>query len=145
MSKVPKFQFEDYPSAKTAKVAKLYSAESPQATTTEARPLTCESCSWYELNPWTRDPALGAWCHFRMEHLVVGSAACEEFSRGEMSPRQPPKQAPAVPATVSPASLEPSLSGASAHPCRLPPLQSKLWPESPAKVGEEPKSKPEVV
>ena len=31
MSKVPKFQFEDYPPAKPAKVAKLYSGETPQA------------------------------------------------------------------------------------------------------------------
>jgi hypothetical protein len=51
---------------------------------------TCESCPWYTLNPWTRDPALGAWCHYRMEHLVVGGAACEEFQYGEIQPQGGP-------------------------------------------------------
>jgi len=86
-SKVPKFQFENDPPAKPAKVAKLYSTESPQATS-EVSPVTCESCPWYELNPWTHYPDFGAWCHRQMEHLVVGSLACEEFRHGEVPPRQ---------------------------------------------------------
>jgi hypothetical protein len=53
---------------------------------------TCESCPWYELNPWTRDPALGAWCHRRMEPLATGAPACEEFNRGEVPSRQSYKQ-----------------------------------------------------
>ena len=67
---------------------------------------TCESCPWYELNPWTRDPALGAWCHRRMEPLVTGGPACEEFRRGEVPSRQPYKYVPAVPAAGAPASSE---------------------------------------
>jgi hypothetical protein len=60
-------------------------------------PVTCAAaCPWYELNPWTRDPALGAWCHHWMEHLVVGGAACEEFSRGEVLSRQPHKKVTAT-------------------------------------------------
>ena len=70
--------------------------EPPQARP-PAPPVTCAAaCPWYELNPWTRDPALGAWCHYRMEHLVVGGAACEEFSRGEVPSRQPYKQVTAT-------------------------------------------------
>jgi hypothetical protein len=57
---------------------------------------TCESCAWYELNPWTRDLALGAWCHYRMDPLVVGSAACGEFARGEVPPRQNYDRVPQV-------------------------------------------------
>jgi len=98
-SKVPKFQFENDPPAKPAKVANLYPTEAPQATP-EVRPVTCESCPWYELNPWTHYPTFGAWCHRQMEHLVVGSAACGEFRRGEVPPRQPHKQVPAVPAAT---------------------------------------------
>ena len=83
------------PPAKVVKPAKLHPVEPPQASP-EAPPATCESCRWVELNPWTSDPALGAWCHYRMKHLVVGSAACGEFRRGEVHPRQPHKQVPAV-------------------------------------------------
>jgi hypothetical protein len=69
-------------------------------------PATCKSCPWYELNPWTRDPALGAWCHRRMEPLATGGPACEEFRRGEVPPRQPYEQVPAVPSTTPPGSPE---------------------------------------
>jgi hypothetical protein len=69
--------------------------------------VTCAAaCPWYELNPWTRDPALGAWCHRRTEPLAAGSPACEEFRHGEVPPRQPYEQAPAVPAATSPAPQE---------------------------------------
>jgi hypothetical protein len=64
-------------------------------------PQTCESCPSYELNPWTHYPDFGAWCHRQMQHLVVGSPACEEFQHGAVAPRQPHKQVP-VPATTSP-------------------------------------------
>jgi hypothetical protein len=67
---------------------------------------TCESCPWYTLNPWTRDPALGAWCHYRMDHLMVGSPTCEEFRRGEVPPRQNNERAPQVQPSMSPASQE---------------------------------------
>jgi hypothetical protein len=97
MSKVPKFCFEDSPPAKPAKVAKLYSTESPQATS-EVRPVTCESCPWYDLNPWTHYPDFGAWCHFRMEHLVVGRHACEEFDRKAVPIKATPNPAPLAPA-----------------------------------------------
>jgi len=59
MSKVPKFCFEDSPPAKPAKVAKLYSTESPQATsqvqplTSPARlehVLTCYECHHFKAN-----------------------------------------------------------------------------------------------
>jgi hypothetical protein len=83
-----------------AKPAKLHPVEPPQASP-EAPPATCELCLWFELNPWTSGPALGAWCHYRMEHLVVGSGACGEFRRGEVPPMQPHKKVPAVPATMS--------------------------------------------
>ena len=66
-------------------------------------PATCESCPWHELNPWSHDPALGAWCHRRMEPLATG-APCEEFA-GEV-PRQPYKYVPAFPAAGAPASSE---------------------------------------
>ena len=80
--------------------------EPPQARP-PAPPVTCApACPWYELNPWTRDPALGAWCHYRMEHLVVGGAACEEFSRGEVPARHPHKQVPVVPAATYPGNPE---------------------------------------
>jgi hypothetical protein len=61
-------------------------------------PATCESCPWYALNPWTHYPDFGAWCHFRMEHLVVGSPACEEFKRGEVPLKATPNTAPQAPA-----------------------------------------------
>jgi hypothetical protein len=105
MSKVPKFHFEEHPPAKVAKPAKLHPVE-PTQNGPETTPAACEACPWYELNPWTHYPDFAAWCHYRMEHLVVGSAACEEFSCGEMPPRQPHKQVPAVPATMSKAPQE---------------------------------------
>ena len=104
-SKVPKFQFENDPPAKPAKVANLYSTESPQATP-EVRPVTCESCPWYELNPWTHYPDFGAWCHRQMEHLVVGSLACEEFRHGEVPPRQNHERVLQVQPLTSPGSQE---------------------------------------
>ncbi len=69
-------------------------------------PATCESCPWHTMNPWTHDPALGAWCHRRMEPLATGNPACEEFRRGEVPPRQPYEQGPAVPSVTSPAPQE---------------------------------------
>jgi hypothetical protein len=65
--------------------------------------LSCAKCPWYQSNPWTHYPELGAWCHYRMEHLVVGGAACEEFCRGEVPSRQPFKQVPASRPVTSPA------------------------------------------
>jgi hypothetical protein len=49
MSKVPKFQFEDYPSAKPAKVANLHPVPAPQAGPQE-HVLTCSSCPHFEAN-----------------------------------------------------------------------------------------------
>ena len=67
-------------------------------------PATCESCPWYELNPWTHYPDFGAWCHFRMEHLVVDSAVCEEFQHGKVSARQNHERVPSTsPAPQAPA------------------------------------------
>ena len=106
MSKVPKFCFEDSPPAKPAKVAKLYSGETPQASPS-ACPVTCESCPWYELNPWTHYPDFGAWCHHQMEHLVVGSPACEEFQHGEVPARQNHDQVPQVQTSAFPAPQAP--------------------------------------
>jgi hypothetical protein len=87
MSKVPEFQFEDYPPAKPAKVAKFDSKEAPQASP-PAPPATCAAaCNWYTSNPWSHDPTLLWWCHRWMEPLAAGSAACEEFQHGEVPPR----------------------------------------------------------
>ena len=69
-------------------------------------PATCESCPWYELNPWTHYPDFGAWCHYRMEHLLVGSATCEEFRRGEVPLRQNHERVPHVQSSTSPAPQE---------------------------------------
>ena len=71
-------------------------------------PATCESCPWYALNPWTHYPDFGAWCHHRMEHLVVGSPACEEFRRGEVPPRQNHERVSQVQPPTSPAPLAPA-------------------------------------
>jgi hypothetical protein len=106
MSKVPKFQFEDCPPAKPAKVANLYPTEAPLASPS-ACPVTCAAaCPWYSSNPWSHDPTLLGWCHRRMEPLAAGSPACEEFRHGEVPPRQPYEQVPAVPAATSPAPQE---------------------------------------
>jgi len=100
MSKVPKFHFEDYPPAKPAKVAKLYSGEAPQASPPTG-PVTCAAaCPWFASNPWSHDPTLLGWCHRRMDPLAAGSPACEEFRHGEVPPMQPYKQVPAVPAAT---------------------------------------------
>lgn len=81
-SRVPKFDFEDPPPAKPAKVAKHYS-RGPQASP-PSRPVSCAAaCHWYASNPCNHDPDFGAWCHRQMEHLVVGSPTCEEFRRGD--------------------------------------------------------------
>lgn len=120
MSKVPKFHFEDQPPAKVVKPAKPesidattfatfaffangksqnqhlhFTAEESQ-TDPEVLPATCSACSWYELNPWTRYPDFAAWCHYRMEHLVVDSPSCAEFRRGDLPPKQAPQQASTV-------------------------------------------------
>jgi hypothetical protein len=97
-----------------AKPAKLHPVE-PTQNGPEITPATCEACPWYELNPWTHYPDFTAWCHYRMEHLVMGSAACEEFSRGEMPLRQPRKQVPAVLATISKVPQERILTCADCH------------------------------
>ena len=104
--------------------------EESQEPTPPPPPATCESCPWYELNPWTHDPALGAWCHRRMEPLATGSPACEEFRRGEVPSRQPYEHVPAVPAVTSPAS-----SGARS-PARMPPLRGQPWTEPASRLGE---------
>jgi len=69
-------------------------------------PATCEPCPWYALNPWTHYPDFGAWCHYRMEHLVVGSLACEEFRRGEVPLRQNHERVPQIQPSASPAPQE---------------------------------------
>jgi hypothetical protein len=92
-------------SAKPAKVANLQPVEALQVSPS-ACIVTCAACPWYELNPWSRDPALGAWCRYLMEGLVVGSPACEEFNRGEVPPRQNHEPVPQVQLSVSPASQE---------------------------------------
>jgi hypothetical protein len=70
---------------KTYKPDVLTYLSKPASTSTSQ---TCEPCPWYVLNPWTHYPGWGAWCHYRMEHLVAGSPACEEFRRGEVPLRQ---------------------------------------------------------
>jgi hypothetical protein len=69
-------------------------------------PATCEPCPWYVLNPWTHYPDFGAWCHRQMVHLVVGSAACEEFRRGEVPLRQNHERVPQIQPSKSSAPLE---------------------------------------
>jgi len=69
-------------------------------------PATCESCPWYELNPWTQYPTFGAWCHRQMEHLVVGRLACEEFHHGEVPPRKNLERIPQGQPSTSPAPQE---------------------------------------
>jgi hypothetical protein len=100
---VPGEHMSTPPSAKP--VAKLQPVEAPQ-TSPPAGILTCVACPWYELNPWTHDPALGAWCLYRMEGLVLGSPVCEEFNRGEVPTRQNYEPATQVQLSVSPASQE---------------------------------------
>ena len=89
----------------SAKPAKLHPVEPPQASP-ETPPATCESCPWYDLNPWTHSPDFGAWCHRKMEHLVVGSLACEEFRHGEVPPRQNHERVLQVQPLTSPAPQE---------------------------------------
>jgi hypothetical protein len=64
---------------------------------------TCESCPQYSLNPWTHYPDFGAWCHHQMEHLVVGSPACEEFQHRAVPARQNHGRVPQVQPSTSPA------------------------------------------
>jgi hypothetical protein len=78
-------------------------------------PATCKSCPWYELNPRTRDPALGAWCYRRMEPLAAGSPACEEFRRGEVPHRPNYKRVPTAPATTPPDSPESAFTCTDCH------------------------------
>jgi DNA primase len=80
--------------------------EENHETVPPSTPVTCESCTWYELNPWTRDPALGACCHRRMEPLAAGSPACEEFRCGEVPPRQTHERVPQVQPSTAQASPE---------------------------------------
>jgi hypothetical protein len=49
-------------------------------------PATCELCPWYELNPWTHYPDFGAWCHRRMEHLVVVVRPAKNIAAGKFHP-----------------------------------------------------------
>jgi len=107
MSKVPEFQFEDYPPAKPANVANLYPTEATQASAPE-RILSCSECPWYQLNPWTHYPIWGAWCHHQMEHLELGSAACEEFQHGEVPLRKNHERVPQVQTSTFPAPLAPA-------------------------------------
>ena len=101
MSKVPKFQFEDYPPAKPAKVANLYPAEAPTfatlaslargkkenqllqslAETPQASPpehiLTCADCDFHEYQG--PNPAHG-WglCTFNTKWCYGLRSACPE-------------------------------------------------------------------
>ena len=80
--------------------------EAPQASP-PACPVTCAAaCPWYARNPWTHYPTFGAWCHRRMEHLVVGRLACEEFRHGEVPPRQNHERVLQVQPLTSPAPQE---------------------------------------
>jgi hypothetical protein len=88
-----------------AKTAKLHPLEPPQASP-ETPPATCESCPCYDLNPWTHYPDFGAWCHRKMEHLVIGSLACEEFRLGEVPARQNHERVPQVQPSATPAPQE---------------------------------------
>jgi hypothetical protein len=102
---------------------KNYSKAASQASSS-APPVTCEAaCPWYELNPWTHYPEYQAWCHYRMEHLVAGSPACEKFNRGEIPPRLP--YGPVVAATTYQAPPESTITCAD---CRLFESNSGLNP-----------------
>jgi hypothetical protein len=81
--------------------ANLQSVEAPQ--TNPLACMTCAGCPWHQLNPWSRDPAQGAWCHYRMEGLVVGSPVCDEFQHGAVPPRQNHEPVPQVQPSKSPA------------------------------------------
>ena len=75
----------------------------------QSPPAVCESCPWHVLNPWTHYSDFGAWCHFRMEHLVVGSVACEEFQHGAVPLRKNHERVPQVQSSTFPAPLAPAL------------------------------------
>lgn len=106
MSKVPKFYSEDCPPAKPTKVAKHDSGGAPQASPPACLVTCAAACHWFDSNPWSHDPTLFGWCHFRMEHLVVDSAVCEEFQHGAVPLRQNHEQVPQVQPSTSPAPKE---------------------------------------
>jgi hypothetical protein len=77
MSKVPEFQFEDYPPAKPAKVAYLHPVEAPQAGPQE-HVLTCADCPHFEAN-YGPNPLQG-WgkCLKRNKGRYGCATACEK-------------------------------------------------------------------
>ena len=89
-----------------AGVAEEHVIEEHHKPASPSPPATCESWPWYELNPWTHYPDFSAWCHRQMEHLVVGSPACEEYRRGEVPIRQNHERVPQVQPSASPAPHE---------------------------------------
>jgi hypothetical protein len=46
--------------------------------------LFCRDCPWYQLNPWTHYPELGAWCHYHMDHLLIDNPQCIGYRGGEV-------------------------------------------------------------
>jgi hypothetical protein len=85
--KVPKFDFGDNPSAKPAKVANLQPVEAPQASPPE-RILSCSECPWYQLNLWTHQQELGAWCWWHVDGILADNPACISYWRGEVPERR---------------------------------------------------------
>lgn len=56
----------------------------PKAPSPPERILSCEECPWYQVNPWTHYPELGAWCHYHMEGILTDNPSCISFRRGEI-------------------------------------------------------------
>lgn len=61
-----------------------------QASPPERIPL-CQDCPWYELNPWTHYPDLGAWCAYHMDYLLTENPQCRDFRRREIPQQRLPE------------------------------------------------------
>ncbi len=85
--KVPKFNFEESHPAKPAKVANLCSTETAQASAPE-RILSCSECPWYQVNPWTHQQELGAWCWWYEDGILTDNPACISYRRGGVPERR---------------------------------------------------------
>lgn len=62
-------------------------SEAPQASAPE-RILSCSECPWYQLNPWTHQKELGAWCWWQVDGIIADNPACISYRRGEVPERR---------------------------------------------------------
>lgn len=99
-SKLRKFEFRGYPTAKVAKVANFEAGENQLSQVSQGEVseiiffapvekllqdgVPCSECPWCQENPWAHYPEFPLWCSWHFDYLEADSQQCIEWRKGEI-------------------------------------------------------------